>query len=139
MSVELKVKAKSLAAEAVIIKHEEHKAKKAARYWRGIEGESANSYGSNRQRAASNLASLTYHRKTVVRWEARATHLARAYIQGRPYKSVEAKCKDWGTLNIYIRPRILAMVKKYGKNRWHVNAEKENQARTSIQEWLAKK
>lgn len=70
----LKVKIKSLAAEARIIRHEERK-------YRGLE-----------RRA------LQDHRRGVVRYEARHSQLAYAFIRGRPYSAVEAKCHeapDW--------------------------------------------
>lgn len=82
--VYLKVKIKSLAAEARIIRVEE-------------------------KRNKDFRARLEFHRKHKVRPEARATLLAYAYIRGIPYKKVESDAKhqpDWN--------RVSTMVKKYG-------------------------
>ena len=85
----LKVKIKSLAAEARIIRFEEAKARKRKNTeWR------------------SGLAS---HRRGIVRSAARHTHLAYGFLRGRSYKQMEAKCTikpDW--------KRVLTMVEKYG-------------------------
>lgn len=81
----LKIKLKSLAAEARIIKREERRAKK------------------NRDLADA----LTYHRRFVVRPEARVTLLAYGFFRGRRYQDVEHSTRplDWG--------KVRAMVKKY--------------------------
>jgi hypothetical protein len=49
-----------------------------------------------------------------VRNENRATFLARAYLEGRPYKSVEQKIHDVVVMRCYILPRMFEMVNKYG-------------------------
>ncbi len=72
MSTELKIKAKSLAAEAHIIRAEERKAKKC---------------GDTVQ-----VHLLRCHRTEHVRKAARSTHLARAFIRGLAYKQVEQTC-----------------------------------------------
>lgn len=80
----LKVKIKSLAEEAKIIRFEERKNKVMRR-------------------------GLEYHRKTVVRSEARNTLIAYAFIRGIPYSRVESKAKtkpDW--------EKVRTMVQKYG-------------------------
>jgi len=84
----LKVKLKSLAEEAKIIRKEE---KKNPRLY----------------------LELRMHRIGIVRTEARATLLAYAFLRGRLYKQLEAKyhdgCKpDWA--------KVEAMVRKYGKS-----------------------
>lgn len=82
--VYLKVKIKSLAAEAKIIRQEEKKNKDMR-------------------------LGLAHHRKTVVRDEARHTLLAYAFIRGRAYTTVEhqdSKTPNWESVE--------KMIKKYG-------------------------
>lgn len=66
----LRVKVKSLAEEARIIRREEH------RNWGTLRDE------------------LHLHRVGVVRREARAAHLAYGFIRGRSYSQMEGKLKD---------------------------------------------
>lgn len=103
MSIELKIKAKHLALEPGIIRAEEQKLKKQIRYNKG--GDTA--------KLIYKLEDLCHHRRWDVRNESRATHLARTYLAGKPYKSVEIKT-DMNFLVQYILPRIHAMVVKYG-------------------------
>lgn len=112
MSIQLKVKAKTLAVEASIIRKEEHKVKKSARWLRDHQ------HTDEAQTAYATFWNLQDHRKNALRNEARATHLARAFIKAIPYEQVEEK-----RLDIYekkfrsnILPRILKMVQKYGDN-----------------------
>lgn len=80
----LKVKLKSLAAEAKIIQFEE-------------------------RRNPDWKIGLADHRRTVVRGEARHTLLAYSFLRGVPYKAVESKCHtkpDWN--------KVQKMVIKYG-------------------------
>ena len=105
MSIELKIKSKHLGLEAKVIKFEEVKLKRQIRW--------------HSERLSPNiklewkLNSLTNHRKWDVRNENRATFLARAFIAGIPYKTVEHKCKDVILQTMYIMPRVLSMVTKY--------------------------
>ena len=75
MSTELKIKSKSLAAEARIIREEERRLCRRARHQ------------AQRQRPADKLRrtrlSLYEHRVHDVRSEARATFIARAFLAGR--------------------------------------------------------
>ena len=86
MSVKyLKVKLKSLAAEAKIIRLEETRSRGGIRN------------------------GLHEHRVGIVRFESRHTHLAYAFLRGKEYEQVEKTCKtppDWR--------RVYKMVKKYG-------------------------
>lgn len=84
MSIELKIKAKTLAAEARIIRREEIKRKRA--YHRGV----AAGYEEEAQRELSKLELIHDHRVRDVREEARQTHLARAFLKGTPYQKLEA-------------------------------------------------
>lgn len=83
MSVELKIKSKSLAAESRIIRDEEIKLRNATRKRASLQKPVSTL---NHQRK-----SLYEHRIDVVRTEARATFLARAYLSGKPRSAVEAK------------------------------------------------
>jgi len=58
--------------------------------------------------------SLNKHRRWDVRNENRATFLARTYLAGKDYKTVEYKCNDLVVLRCYIFPRLCEMVNKYG-------------------------
>lgn len=89
-TVYLKVKIKSLAVEAAIIRKEENRiacaGAKTDTWW-----------------------SLRYHRIQDVRSEARSAQLAYAMLRNRPYQALEAKC--------YEKPnvaRIAELVRKYG-------------------------
>jgi len=98
---ELKVKAKSLAAESKIIRIEELKLKRTPVRYKD-------------KKVVDNIVSLAEHRRWNVRNEARATHLARAFLAGKTYVSVESNCKDRHFLFQWILPRVISMVKKYG-------------------------
>jgi len=106
MCIELKIKSKHLALEPSIIRSEEEKLKKQMKYHRSDDVSS--SFTIERK-----LNSLVNHRKVNVRNEARATQLARAYIAGKAYASIEKSRIDQGLFSCYIAPRILAMVQRY--------------------------
>lgn len=111
----LKVKAKNLADEARTIRTEERKAL-AAHPKRGhvVSSRHGNCDMCGIDNGYCGLYSdLREHRVTVVRWEARATQLAIAYIRGKDYHSVEQKCNDKIFLHLHIVPRIVTMVQKY--------------------------
>ena len=85
MSIELKVKIKSLAEEARIIRAEERKLPGPQR------------------------SSLRDHRVTVVRRASRHTLLAYAFLRGKRYRATERTSRtspDWSTVE--------KMIKKYG-------------------------
>lgn len=89
MCVELKVKLKSLAEESRIIRKEELKRK--GKNW------------------SMEAGKLVFHRKFIVRPEARNTHVAYGIIRGRKYHEIENisySCPDW--------EKVRSMVKKYG-------------------------
>lgn len=110
MTVELKIKSKHLALEPAIIRHEERKLLKQIRANRNYQD------NTTAEKLTSKWYSLYTHRKWDVRNEARATLLARAYLAGKPYKSVEKTCYDGHLLKVVILPRIVSMVMKYGPN-----------------------
>lgn len=103
-SYELKIKAKALAAEAKIIKSEEAKLKRFERRLKAAKA--ANNY---REQHREERMSLQGHRRGVLRTEARSTHLARAFLSGRPYVALERSRylgPDWA--------KTWAMILKYG-------------------------
>lgn len=87
----LKVKIKSLAEEARIIRKEESRAK-----------------------TPELKQSLKYHRKWDVRNEARATLVAYGYLRGKKLCEIEPNMKNFRFFVLYIEPRVKAMVDKYG-------------------------
>jgi hypothetical protein len=119
MSIELKIKSKHLSEEAKIIRHEERKLLKGIEYRRSKHKETGNNteYKVWDDKNWRDYYSLSTHRKRDVRNENRATFLARAYIAGVPYNSVEQKRKEGKehTFKQSIFPRICTMVVKYGK------------------------
>jgi len=110
MSIELKIKSKHLALEPSIIKAEERKLIKQIA-WAKSNGKEYKEYIALQWK----LDSLISHRRLPLRDEARATYIARAYLSGKPYASVEKTVNDKQYFDRQIRPRVLAMVKKYGK------------------------
>ena len=88
--IKLKIKSKSLAEEARIIRKEERK----------LTGEDRDE--------------LVMHRRGTVRQHARATYLAIAFLRHRAYKTVEHKCNSTAYRDYYVIPKVEAMVKKYG-------------------------
>lgn len=108
MSLELKVKSKTLAEEARIIRREERKLKKQ------IEWAKIRQLVTDPTRSV--WESLNSHRRVVVRNEQRGTYLARAFIAGVPYKEVEQKRKPEYAYKFVnkIIPRVVSMVNKYG-------------------------
>lgn len=101
----LKVKIKSLAAEAQIIRAEENKLK----YWSGR---------LSNEKAQSEFFGLRRHRVLDVRNEARAALLAYGFCKGRKRSEVEAKIyvNNWGILSPdrFIRARAATIAMKYG-------------------------
>ena len=123
MCIELKIKAKHLALEPQIIRDEEKKLKKRMKYHRSDDSVSSISLGWK-------LNSLIHHRRWNVRNEARATHLARAFIAGKEYSFAEKRSKENDDMfSLYIVPRILAMVTKYG------DKEQRKATRDTITQW----
>lgn len=105
----LRIKAKSLAAEARIIRHEANKSRGYLKH------------------------QMNHHRKTVVRQEARVTHLALGYIKGRRWSQMEADPKTRPNFE-----KVLVMISKYGpcdkSQREALLAQVEKEARDR---WLA--
>lgn len=131
MSIELKIKAKHLALEPQIIKHEEQKLKKQIKNYK-ISSVDEKDLG--RERLILKLNSLANHRKHDVRREARATHLARAYLAGKPYLTVEQKRKDEVAFR-YIVQRVVEMVRKYKYTSNNIELLRKDITREVIVEW----
>jgi hypothetical protein len=119
MSVELKVKSKHLSEEARIIRFEERKQLKQYQWAQDQYRATGNNdmYPRWDDKAFNAYHSLKHHRQWDVRNENRATFLARAYIAGVPYASVEQKRNpdNERTFNLMVLPRVWAMIAKYGK------------------------
>lgn len=116
MSIELKIKSKHLATEPAIIRHEERKLLKMARRREYNDTESI----------LVKYRSLSEHRKWVVRNESRATYLARAFLSGKLYSSVEKKVHNYSTLRAYVVPRVVDMIMKYGPDKVQKVWNREN-------------
>jgi len=103
MSIELKIKSKHLTEEARIIRFEEKKLKARAK--------------------TKLLASLRNHRTKDVRRENRSTFLARAYIAGVPYSTVEnhRSPENESTFVGVVLRRTLAMIQKYSNPQTRMN------------------
>jgi hypothetical protein len=118
MSVELKIKSKHLSEEARIIRFEERKLFKQYQWALNNYRAAGNNdmYPRWDDKAFMSYCSLNTHRKWDVRNENRATYLARAYIAGVPYNTIEQK-RNPENENVFqnnILPRVFAMVVKYG-------------------------
>jgi hypothetical protein len=118
MSIELKIKSKHLSVEAQIIRFEEYKLKKQVRWFiTNHKATGANDAAKlHTFHPFAKFNSLKQHRRWDVRNENRATYLARAYLAGKSYASVEQKRKPENEFkfNTFVIPRVVAMVAKYG-------------------------
>lgn len=123
---QLKIKAKTLAAEAQIIRHTENKFKKSARY--------------NASKQRTDMAvrdwfrynDLRNHRTIQVRDTARATHLARAMLKGQAYSKVEQGTKVGEVYPAVIRD-VARMIRKYGHVQFDVTHQEAIQM---VKEWI---
>ena len=109
MSIELKIKSKHLSEEARIIRFEEHKLKKQSKWLREHQKDDRSVH--------KDFLNLKKHRRWDVRNENRATFLARAFLDNKPYVTVEQKRKPENeyTFLYFVIPRVLTMINKYGK------------------------
>ena len=129
MSIKLKIKSKHLALEAGVIRFEEQKLKRQIEWLKTHQKDEAT--------FRSEWESLNSHRRFDVRNEARATYLARAYIEGRKYETVEIERKDNGTFYSYIMPRVVSMVIRYklGKIEKFMKPDDVKAVRDEIKAW----
>lgn len=121
MSLELKIKSKHLSVEAQIIRFEEHKLTRQIRWYAQTHRATGSNEEPNFAKFAPSAARqrLHEHRVRDVRRENRATFLARAYIAGAPYKTVEQRRKHQREFEFhqFIIPRIVNMVARYGTDK----------------------
>ena len=121
MSIELKIKSKHLALEPAIIRKEERKLLKRAKYYRQHHQigsiSLADCYKNHPDllKIYNKETSLRNHRLWDVRNESRATFIARAYIKGIPFKSVEQNSNLDYRFKQSVLPRVFDMIAKYGK------------------------
>jgi len=140
--LKLKVKAKSLAAEAKIIQREERLAHRHFQHNLHYSGQQDRPHwelDSENQANFNSWNSLREHRVNDVRNESRATHLARAYLKGKPYSSVERKCHNEWHRYYYVRPRVITMICKYGYRahpRHHGYEELKTEVGKLVDEWF---
>lgn len=104
--IKLKIKNKSLAEEARIIRKEERKLKKMIKHSRDT---------IEKNECINAFSSVQSHRKVNVRMEQRATLLAIGFLKGKTYSSIEPKRKPERECEFRgcIVPRVVAMVNKY--------------------------
>ena len=102
----LRVKIKSLAAEALLIRREERSEKKACAQLRAHLGVKELEYG-----ATTLLEELRHHRVTVVRPACRLAHLAYGLIRGRTLEQMENKSPPLTDLQ---KKQVKDMLRKYG-------------------------
>ena len=131
MSIKLKIKSKHLALEAGVIRFEEQKLKRQIEWLKQHQKNDAETS------IMGTWNSLNSHRRFEVRYEARATYLARAYIEGRKYETVEIERKDNGTFYSYIMPRVVSMVIRYklGKIEKFMKPDDVKAVRDEIKAW----
>jgi hypothetical protein len=128
MSVELKIKAKHLALEPAIIRKEEKK------LWDKFRRSGHENVWDCKYGLKATL--LESHRKVEVRREARATHLARAFIKGLPYEAVESNkpLSEPSFDRSYFIGRMTKMIKKYHPERHSMSLDEWTK---KITEWLS--
>lgn len=129
MSVFLKVKIKSLAAEAAIIRREERKAIKAGRWHRWRDKQDQLNTDSEKQVTHYRRhGSLHHHRTVDVRSEARAAQIAYAFLRGRELRPMEG-----GMRNAPRWDRVIKLVQRY-----YVGDDKKEEVRLNLIMWAAK-
>lgn len=147
MSIELKIKSKHLALEPAIIRKEERKLLDQLKWYKQHHQITDIYRDEGAYKIHRKYYELSTHRMWNVRNEARATYLARAYLAGKPYKSIEAKTDLWFLIR-HIQPRIVDMVAKYGPTplrryyskdvRGEYKPEEIAALKATISEWLNK-
>ena len=96
-----------------------------------------------RDKAHINYEKIRTHRIKDVRHENRATFLARDFLSGKTYESVEQKRKCEWTFRVLIFPRFVSMVVKYGprdksKRTWDFKSQKNiitDEYRQELKNW----
>lgn len=121
MQTYLKIKIKSLAAEARIIRHEELKTNGRRRFLSAVQAPAEKVEALN-----GTFIGLHRHRTFDVRNEARAAQLAYGFLRQRPYRTLESK----GFPPSAIRTRAMQLAIKYGPSALRLQTE------ALIAEWL---
>lgn len=113
----LKIKVRTLALEASIIRAEERKALKNPKLWSRFDWDdtwkSVPCTPQDSGATNSSYESLRLHRITVVRQAARLNHLAYGFLRGTSYARMEGSCKtppDWA--------KVEKIAKRFGPNEW---------------------
>lgn len=135
--IKLKIKIKHLSLEPKIIRHEERKLLKQARWLRYRQGEES----------ASDLSCeymiLRDHRKIHLRYEARATQLAYAFLRGKTYLEIENRNdpkkywgdSDWMGTHLYkVKHRMINMIHKYQFGDF--NFKDKDDVHKQVNKWL---
>ena len=122
---ELRVKIKSLAEEARIIRREERRCRDSMSRTVGHEEQVAS--------LAASFASLRAHRTDDVRRESRYSLLAYALIRGRPLRLTEPK-SDAAKID---RKKLASVVQRFGPGLNHWTRMGEPQATKMVEDWLA--
>lgn len=140
MSIELKIKSKHLSEEARIIRFEERKLLKQLR-WNIDKHNSTDAneeYPIRKDTSGRAYRNIRDHRVNDVRNENRATFLARAFLAGRTYESVENKRNCEHTFKWLIFPRFVSMVVKYSppEMRKNITWNSKNRRLTATPEFL---
>ena len=97
----LRVKIKSLAAEAAIIRHEEQRVARMRRW--------SMDHQSPTGPLDTEFFGLRDHRKNEVRLEARSAQIAYAFLRRKPYTAMER-----GPIPLKVRDRAAALAARYG-------------------------
>lgn len=106
MSIELKIKASTLAEEARIIRRWEN-AIRREKHRQKVK------FGAADEKTIAKHVGIQNHRKGIVRMAARSTHLARMFLKGTPYRAAEEKWTSRaGEPNWH---EIVSMAKRYAK------------------------
>lgn len=130
--IELKIKAKHLALEPAIIKKEEKKLSKFSEGW--LTDNSP--IGKRKFDAMVKARELHNHRIMKLRVEARGTELARAFLAGKAYSTVEAKRKPEKEYEFQKAcQRAKKIIWNYGEYRFHIN-HTEKTVSELFEEWL---
>lgn len=124
--LELKVKAASLAAEARIIRRLELRLK------RRQTASGKPRAGLRDPRNAEPFFKLQAHRRIDIRYEARATHLARTFLKGVPYGTAEQKTHCWPPLK-----RAGEIAAKYAVGDKRIVAQRWEQWKQEADAWAS--
>jgi len=133
----LKIKIKHLALEPVIIRKEERKLLKEAKWHRQQQEEKEASF------LLWDYIDLMNHRKFDVRTEARATQLAYAFLRGRTYLQTESNCNrdehysEWMFTHGYLK-RAVEIATKYriGKYAGMTSNGAQKEIQKDFREWF---